>query len=221
MASPLLYGLGMRGTEKRTTLNLLLNEKMAKATAAILISGMMNLVVEDSASAFIPPQDRCINVQDVIVMQPINDSVLTKEMMVTYVPTNMTPGTNGDLILRQMEMGFGQRLTDRLMQTSFFKESTAGKVAAAVDRATKQSFEYRPNHGVTQKVSVAVKAIERYVTVNYEGYLKTSLTYMPDSNSLTTVVSTPVGPATTVALTNISPMGQFIPGGMVSLVHTF
>jgi hypothetical protein len=171
--------------------------------------------------AFIPPQDRCIDVKSIVQVQPLNDSLVTKEMVATYMPTNMTPGTDPNLFANQFTAGLGQRISDKLMKSDFFRHSSIGRVANDIEKATKQSFVYIPDRGVTQKIDFKVKAIERTAEVAYEGYFKSTVTYIADQNNVVFVISKNLNPTTVLSLTNTSPMGQFNQSGMMVLTHTF
>jgi hypothetical protein len=197
-----------------------INCLMTKLTVLAFAASLVTLPSQ-RASAFIPPQDSCIDVHSIVVMQPLNDSLITKQMVSTYMPTNLTPTTDPNRFASQFEASLGQKITDQLMKSPMFKNSSIGQVTSSFEKVTQQSFTYHPDQGVAQKFNIAVKAAERTASLNYEGFFKSSLTYASNASNMVWTVSKAVGQATTLSLTNTTPVGTFSPSSMISLSHSF
>lgn len=185
--------------------------------AAIAVS---QLVFTNWSHALIPEHQKSIQFDHVIKANPV-DTMFSPKKWGEYLPP-LSPTNNPEALQEQFSLGFTQKVTDRLLQSRTFKRSPLGKATDAVQQAAKQSVEFSTSpKGVTHKVDVDIKAIERIAHIRYSGYFNSNFTYVAEENILHTVISKPLGKNTVLSLRNVSPAGQIEQNGQLTLTHNF
>jgi len=188
------------------------------ALAALLVAG------STTARAYIPPETQSMDLKTVNVVTPPVNPLVTKSMVVKYLPTNLTPGTNRTLVWTQFQSGVQQKVSDAILNSSMVKQNSVANSVAKINdnlqKVAQKSVSISGPGGVPQKFSMNINPAMRQAVVNYQGYFDSNITYSSQQNNMVWTVSKPVDKSTTVKFTNTMPMGQS-PSSMLSISRTF
>lgn len=193
---------------------------------ATLLVGTGVWMSPKTSNAFIPPDDRTIDLKQIQVALPPAPFWEQKQTFVTYLPTDMGPTTNQQIFYQQFSQGIQnritQRLTDYLLKTDMFKDSGVSKTVDQVQKVAQTSAVIQSSPGgIQHKFNFQVQAANRTAVASYEGYFKLTSTYYMDNNLMAVALVKDLSRTTSLALTNTSPAGQFNQTSMLMLSHTF
>jgi hypothetical protein len=174
--------------------------------------------------AFIPNQDRFIDLKSIIVVKPVDDSIFNKQNVTTYVPTNLTPTRDSNALASQLESSIGQKITEQILNSDIFKKSSIGQIQDKIQTATNRSVSIQsgPN-GITHKFNLTVQAAQRVAKLNYEGFFKSDLVYDNANSFVQLAIYKPLNDTSTLTLTNTMPSGSSTAAtsSVLSFSHTF
>lgn len=198
--------------------HLIMQLALKVALAALLVAGTR------TALAYIPPETQSMDLKTVNVVKPPVNPFVTKSMVIQYLPTNLTPGTNRTLVWTQFQSGVQQKVSDAILNSSMVKQNSVANSVAKINdnlqKVAQKSVSISGPGGVPQKFSMNVNPAMRQATVNYQGYFDSNITYFSQQNNMVWTVSRPVDKTTTVKFTNTMPMGQ-APSSLLSISRTF
>jgi hypothetical protein len=160
---------------------------------------------------------QCTMLTVVRPVTPYSDPLFTKDNINRYFPGNLTPTTNASAVASQIESGVGQKITDNILKTDAFKNSSLGRTTNKVEGLSQTSVGL----GGQSKISFKFKYVERQAVMTYEGAIKSEVIVAVDQSSFRWVLSKPLSPFTTLALTTVAQQSFSNPSTILSLSHSF
>jgi hypothetical protein len=196
--------------------------KTFKKLISLTTTGAL-LIATHGAFASIPNRTTNLDLSIVKPVHPINNSLFTAENIKKFCP-EMTPTTDSMGLAVQIETGLEKKFENYLLKEAFMEQKTIKAINSKVEKVTKASLTL-PSVGahnkIVHKVNFNLRAVEREATAGYEGYFTATSTFRILTNDVVYVISKPINSSTDLALTNVSPMGQFTSTGNLQLTHRF
>lgn len=207
---------------------------MIKWTVLTLVTGALlgsSLASADdpktaSANLFAPsPKTDDVQCTMIAVVRPVlpaSQSLITKENINKFLPTNMTPGTNAALFSAQFQSGVEQKMATSVLEGDLFRSSPIGKAATKVEGFSKASLPTgTSSNGQKSSLEFQVKVAERQAVITYKGTINSEVIYMVDQGSFKWTLSHIINKSTTLAWTNISSPSANTASSILSLTHSF
>lgn len=115
---------------------------------------------------------------DLSQVKPIRpQSELSGDSVSLFVPTNMTPTSDGALVGNQvLDHGF-----KNLLQGKYLKNSPVIQTAQKMQEVLQPKVGYTDSTGIEHSLNLEVEAFQGFATLKYEGYLSSNLVFYPQS----------------------------------------